>query len=272
MLAVTAWLHRQPLMDMVAIGVRDEEQSHIFLAPFIAAWLLWLRRTRLRHVMVQPSLIGPVVAAIGWIVSWWGFEYGYQIAWHSGALMSLLGVVLAFTGLTPLYLFAPVFVCALFVLPVPGEIRQKLTLPLQDLATTVTHATLEFIGIVAIKSGNMLVVNGERVAIGEACNGMRMVFALSLVVYAFAFSTPLRQGTRLLLVLLSPGLAIVCNVIRLVPTAIIFGHGGNMDVAQSFHDMAGWIMLPIALLMLMAILRTIRWLDFPVAQMRLAGQ
>ena len=32
-------------------------------------------------------------------------------------------------------------------------------------------------------------------AVGEACNGMRLVFALGLVVYAFAFGTPLRPLT-----------------------------------------------------------------------------
>src|SRR5436305_1517666 len=29
------------------IGMRDEESSHIWLVPFLAAWLVWVRRDRL---------------------------------------------------------------------------------------------------------------------------------------------------------------------------------------------------------------------------------
>ena len=139
------------------------------------------------------------------------------------------------------------------------------------MAASVTHATLELIGVAAIKSGNVLIINGEQVAVGEACNGMRMVFALGLVVYAFAFGTPLKSSTRALLLILSPIVAIMCNVIRLVPTSLIFGYG-NAESAETFHDLAGWVMLPIALVVLIGVLRMVRWLEFPVMSYRLARQ
>jgi exosortase len=271
MLATGVYLHREPLSDIVAIGQHDAEQSHIFLAPLVALYLLWLRRTRLRYIMVQPSLSGLVVAVCGWLLSWWGFETGTQIAWHGGAIMTILGILLSMTGRTPLELLAPVFGVLVFVLPVPGELRHSIAYPLQNLATTVTHSMLEVIGISAIKSGNVLIINGEHVAVGEACNGMRMVFALTLVVYAFAFGMPLKTGTRIMLLVLSPAIAMVCNVLRLVPTSLIFGYS-SVEVAQKFHDLAGWVMLPVAMVMLAAILRTIRWLEFPVTQLRLANR
>jgi len=271
LLCVGIWLNRQPLWDMFNIGLRDEEQTHIFLAPIVAGWLLWLRRSRLHYLMVQPSYLGMVVAVFGWLVSWWGFETGTQIAWHGGAVISLIGIILSMTGMTPVQLLAPVFAVFIFMLPIPGEIRHRIAYPLQELATTVTHAMLEFIGVTAIKSGNVIIINGEQVAVGEACNGMRMVFALTLVVYAFAFGTPLRPGTRAFLLLASPLIAMVCNVIRLVPTSLIFGYGSS-EAAQRFHDLAGWVMLPVAMLMLAGLLRAIRWLEFPVTQLRLASQ
>jgi exosortase len=221
--------------------------------------------------MVQPSYTGLIVAVLGWLISWWGFETGTQIAWHAGALLSMLGIVLSMTGMTPVQLLAPVFAVLVFMLPIPGEFRHQIAYPLQQLATTVTHSMLEFIGVYAIKSGNMLIINGERVAVGEACNGLRMVFALSLVVYAAAFGMPLKAGTRIFLLAVSPLIAIICNVIRLLPTSLLFGYGGN-EAAQRFHDLAGWVMLPVAMLMLFGLLRAIRWLEFPVTQLRLASQ
>lgn len=271
LIALGAWLLRQPLADIFSIGLRDEEQSHIFLAPAVAAWLLWLRRTRLRYVMVQPSLLGPLVVAIGWVISWWGFQTGTQIAWHGGAVLALVGIPLSMTGSTPLHILAPVFLVLVFMLPIPGEIRHRIAHPMQELATGVTHSVLQVIGVSAVRSGNVLIINGEQVAVGEACNGMRMVFALTLVVYAFAFSSPLRMGTRIVLLGLSPAIAVVCNVIRLVPTSLIFGHG-SAEMAERFHDLAGWVMLLVALAMLGGVLRLIRWLEFPVMSFRLASQ
>ena len=271
MLGVCVWTHRTPLHDVVDIGLTDEEQSHIFLVPFITAWLLWLRRGRVRWVRFRPSPWGLLMVAAGYVMSWWGFETGTQIAWHAGAGLSILGVLISLTGLEPLRQFAPAIGVLVFALPVPGTIRQVIAIPLQALATAVTQAMLELFGVASTRLGSVLVINGEQIAVGEACNGMRMVFAFFLVVYAFAFSTPLKLSTRLVLLGMSPVIALVCNVIRLVPTSLIFGYA-DAGRAEWFHDLTGWVMLPLALIVLVSILRLFKWLEFPVTPFRLALQ
>jgi exosortase len=271
LLGAGAWFNRQPLGDILAVGWRDEENSHIFLAPIVALWLLWLRRSRFRYAALRPSLLGPMLVAGAAVVSWWGFERGVQVAWHGGAILSLLGLMISMTGIMPLRLFGPVFIVLLFLLPVPGELRHRMAMPMQEMATSVTHGLLELMGVSSVKSGNVLVINNEQVAVGEACNGMRLVLALTLVVYAFAFGTPLKPGARLTLLALSPIIAIACNVIRLVPTSLIYGFG-DRETARTFHDLAGWAMLVLALAILWAVLRTFRWLEFPVSSFRLASQ
>ncbi len=270
-LALAAIVNYQPLLDILHIGISDEEQSHIFLVPFIAAWLMWLRRSRLRRLRFRPSLVGPALIIAGTVGSWWGFNSGTQIAWHAGAGLVLVGVVLSMTGLEPIRQFAPVFGVLVFALPVPGVVRQTLAIPLQSLAAVVTQATLELVGVASSRLGSILVVNGQQIAVGEACNGMRMIFAFFLVVYAFAFSVPLKLSSRLLLLALSPVVALVCNVIRLVPTSLIYGYGASYT-AEGFHDWTGWLMIPIALVALIALLRLLRWLEFPVMSLRLAMQ
>jgi exosortase len=270
-LGVAFWVNREPFLDILTIGLRDEEQSHLFLVPFIAAWLFWLRRSRLRYVRVRPSFIGPACVVVGMIMSWWGFNTYTDIAWHAGAGLTVLGALFSFTGLEPVRQFLPVFGVLVFALPVPGVIRLPIAQSLQTLATQVTQATLELVGVPATRLGNVLDINGQQIAVGEACNGMRMVFAFGLVVYAFVFSTPLKLNTRLILLALSPVVALVCNVIRLVPTSLIYGYG-PADRAEWFHDVTGWVMLPVALIALVAALRLFTWLELPVSQFRLAGQ
>lgn len=271
MLAVAVWVHRQPLMDIVAISLRQAEQSHIFLVPLVAGWLVWLRRSRFRFISYRPSVLGIVFAVAGWIISWWGFADGTHVAWHGGALLTLFGVVISVTGWELVRQFAPAIIVLAFLVPVPGVVRQEIAIPLQKMATSITHASLEMFGVAATRDGNVLIINGEEVAVGEACNGMRMVFALTLVVYAFAFGTPLRWSTRIVLLILSPITALICNVIRLVPTSLVYGYASSRT-AELFHDAAGWIMLPIALFLLLGVLRTFKWLEIPVKSFRLAQQ
>jgi hypothetical protein len=51
---------------------------------------------------------------------------------------------------------------------------------------------------------------------------------------------------------------------------MIYGYG-DPDTAAMFHDVAGWVMLPIALFMLIGVLKLLRWLELPVTTWRLAG-
>jgi exosortase len=158
-----------------------------------------------------------------------------------------------------------------FLVPVPGTIRQSVAVPLQTATASVTQAIFEIAGMPIERSGNLLTINHVDVAVAEACNGMRMVFALVLVSYAFAFSLPLRQSVRIVVLAASPLAAILCNVIRLVPTIWLYGYGPS-SVASQFHDLAGWLMLPVAFGLLLGIVRVLRWALLPVGRFNLAMQ
>jgi exosortase/archaeosortase family protein len=109
------------------------------------------------------------------------------------------------------------------------------------------------------------------VAVAEACNGMRMVFALLLVAYAFAFSIPLRNTTRFFLLLFSPAAALFCNVLRLIPTTLIYGYM-DRSFGDDFHDWSGWLMLPVAFFLLMGVVKALKWALIPVMRYNLAYQ
>jgi exosortase len=266
---LAVWACRDPFTDIFRVATKDLEQSHILLVPIVAAWLFWLRRSRLRYIRYQPSALGPLLILAGWLGVWWGYETDTRVLWHAGAITTVLGAVLTLAGGNVLRQFLPAFVVFIFAIPVPGFLRQGIARPLQEWAAIVTNGFLEVLGVDAIREGSVLIIRGQQVAVGEACNGMRMVFALGLVVYAFVFSTPFKTGTRLVLLALSPVIALVCNIIRLIPTSIIYGYG-DPATAEMFHDLAGWVMLPIALLMLIGVLKLLRWLELPVTTWRLA--
>jgi exosortase len=258
-----AWL------DMVHIALRDEESSHILLVPIVFIWLVWVRRQRLRYCVPTGMWVGPIVVALGWFLLSFGDLRLYQSVWHFGAIMVIVGCFISMTGIGVLKRFLPAFAVLLFLIPVPALIRQEIALPMQRVTAEVTQRVLELFWIDTVRSGSRLTINGVDVAIAEACNGLRMVFALVLVSFVFAYGTPLREFVRITILLASPISAIVCNVIRLVPTVWLFGNTST-SLAESFHDVSGWIMLPLAFLMLMGIVRLMRWALIPVYRYSLA--
>src|SRR3954468_7313970 len=74
--------------DIYRIASIDEEYSHIFLVPIVAAYLVWVRRARLRFCTPAGTMVGPFVALAGWGLSAYGFYHNVQSFWHAGAVIA----------------------------------------------------------------------------------------------------------------------------------------------------------------------------------------
>ncbi len=255
--------------DIFHIAWRDEESSQIWLVPIVAAWLFWVRRSRIRQVQPSGMWVGTILVAVGWLLHSVGDHYLIQSFWHAGAVIVVVGCFLSVAGKDALREFLPAFAVLLVLVPVPGMIRQEIALPLQNASAHMTQAVFAMFGMAVDRTGNALSINGQELLIAEACNGLRMVFALSLVSYAFAFGIPLRGYVRALVLLASPVLAVLANGIRLIPTVYLYGYA-SMEVADGFHGASGWMMLVLAFAMLMGILIALRWALVPVTEYTLA--
>ncbi len=256
--------------DIYHIAMSDEESSHVFLVPFVVAYLIWVRRRRLRHVQPNGFWIGPILVALGWFCYRLGDTRLWQSVWQGGAIFIAIGCLLTAYGGQIARQLIPAFLVLVFLIPVPGRVRQRIAIPMQNATARVTQGLFDLADVPVTRAGNLLSMNGVDVAIAEACNGLRMVFALVLVCYAFAFGNPLRPYARVLIIAASPLAAIICNVARLVPTVYVYGHFST-EFADLFHVISGWFMLFVAFLMLIGILRLLRWALIPVTQFTLAS-
>jgi exosortase len=257
-------------VDIYHIATTDEESDHILLVPLVAIWMLWARRMRFRYCRPSDTALGPLIVAVGWVCRSYGYYHGVQSFWHGGAVLVVLGCVVAVLGKHAIFRFLPVVAVLVFLIPVPGEIRLRVALPLQGWTAHIEQVIFEVFGAEVVRSGNQLWYNGHPVDIIEKCNGLRMVFGLILVAYAFAFSLPLRNWVRVLILLISPLAAIVCNLARILPTVWVYGSRSD-GFADAFHLYSGWFMLAVALLLLLGMVRLMRWAMIPVMRYTLAG-
>jgi exosortase len=250
--------------DIFTYASRSEELSYIFLGLPIAVWLAWVRRHRLRYCKPQRTLAGVLVVGVGWALTAYGFRNGIDLAWHGGALLIVIGALITVLGLDILWHFLPSFGALVFLLPVPGRLRQSIAYPLQEISAKVTEVGLDLFSFPVTRGGNILTINGVDVAIAEACNGMRMVVALGLVAYAFIFTVPMRNSVRILILLTSPLVALAVNIVRLIPTTLLYGYN-DVETAELFHDVSGWAVLGLALGMLWCLLALLRWIEIPIS-------
>lgn len=251
-------------------GVNNPEQSHVLLALPMVLWLGWLRRRRVRKNGPRWCLWGTLVAAVGSAMLVVGPAMGFDLMWHAGAVLMAAGAIVSVVGLRFAAAFFPSLVGMVFFLPVPGTIRQRIALPLQEVSAKAAEFALDTMGIAVERAGNALRVNGVDVVIAEACNGMRMVSALALVSFAFIFSVPMSNRIRVLILLISPLVALLVNILRLIPTVLFFGYA-DQGVASTFHDLSGWLGLVLAAGILWSFLGLLRWLEVPVTPYAVGG-
>jgi exosortase len=257
--------------EIYMFATRDEEASHIFLVIPVSLYMIWVRRMRLRHCRPTGTIIGPIIVAAGWALSSYGFNYQKTFFYHIGSLLVVLGCMFSVLGKHVLFRFFPAVAVLVFLAPIPGTIRQQIALPLQSETAKIAQTLLDVMGVQTELSGNQLSINHVPVTIVEACNGMRMVFPLFLITYAFSFGLPLKNAVRYFVLLMSPLTAIICNVLRTLPLIWLYGNGSR-HVADRFHDYSGWLMLPIAFLLLLGVIKLLKWAMLPVTRYTLASQ
>ena len=256
--------------DIYTLASKDEEYSHIFLVPVVALAMVMVRRMRMRHCRPSGMVIGVLLVAIGWLTWSYGYYHARQALWHLGAVVIVLGCMLSVLGKNVIFRFFPAIAVLIFLVPVPGRLRQQIALPLQAWTARTAQTGLEICGVETEVSGNTLSINGRPVTVAEACNGLRMVFPLLLVSYAFSFALPLRNSVRFFVLLASPLVAIFCNVLRTVPTIWLYGNRSR-EMADAFHEWSGWAMLLISFLLLLGIIKALKWAMLPLTRFHLAS-
>ena len=264
LVAASAWITRYAWYDLLVLAWNDPESSHVLMVPLVFAWLAWHRRHHLRRGQPPRNRwVGTLLIGLGWFLWSFGYRFDFQSLWHGGAVLMALGAVLTVVGAEPLRAWWPAFGTLVFLVPVPAIGRDLVAAPLQRVTAQATQLMAELGGLSIQRTGSLLRINGVDVAIAEACNGMRLVFTLFLACYVFAFVTPLRWPVRVIVLLLSPVVAVAANVCRLVPTVWAYGNV-SADAARKFHDATGWAMLVAAFVGLMGLVGLMRWVGVPV--------
>jgi len=247
-LAAFLWSYWPTLTDLLTVWRRSDENSSGLLVPFLAAYILWLRRQDLHSTPVRPALfLGLGAFLFAQVVRGIGLEYFYSSAERLSVVLSLAALVLLILGWRYLGRVATVLLFLCLMLPWPNRIQSAITLPLQRWSTTAAVFCLELVGYQIRQDGNVIHIGNASVAVAEACNGLRMITAFFVISGLVVLLVKRTWWEKLVILASSLPIAFVCNTLRLATTAVFFTFITGRTWEQRFHDWGGYAMMPLAL-------------------------
>ena len=230
------------LRGMFVQWSEDEDMSHGFAVPIVILWIVWRERERWKAIQSEPSSWGFAVLIAGCGLQFLGALGVGLFAGSVGFLVSVAGAILCLGGFAWLRALAFPLALAAFMLPKLAVLYNQVTLPLQLLASRIAAGMLTAAGIGVIREGNILDVGGHRVAVVEACNGIRYLLSLGFMAVVFAYLSDSKPWMRLALLATAVPVAILANAVRVAAA----GWLPRLDAGVA-HAVSGWFIFVLCL-------------------------
>jgi exosortase len=251
------------LGDLIRTWYNEPDYSHGFFVIPVAAAVAWRRTRGITAADLVPSAWGLASLAAVLAARTAFFERGDFWFETATLLPATAAVTLACGGWGLLRRTWPAVAFLAFMLPIPPSISSVLSLPLQKIAATASGTLLRLSGMWVLNEGNVLDLGGEKLEVATACNGLAMLMSLAATVAAIVLLVPMGRGKRAALLVAALPIALLCNVLRIVGTAVCYNALGSDAGRHIAHDVAGWLMMPLALALIGLGLTWSSWLVRP---------
>lgn len=253
LLAVSGWAYWPTLLQLADLWEREPDYSHGYLVLPLFFFFLYLRRDTF-PTQLQPSVLGVVVLALSIGLRFIGGWYfitpmdGWSIVvWFMGVALCLGGWPLLRWSFAPtLFLF--------FMVPLPFRAETFISYPLQQIASMLSAFLLRCLGQPAFAENTALLLGTEdgmqMLSVERTCSGLRIFVGIFALAYGYllAFRREFWEGT--LLMLSAIPVALLANALRIVATALVVRYFPTADAFHFSHDVSGWLMIPLAAVLL----------------------
>ena len=230
--------------------MNDKNFQHGIFVPAFALFVLWKNRNELKSIAPAPSWTGLPLIIFGLLTLMLG-EFGAELFLARVSLLILIaGLILLFHG-WPLFravLFPWAFL--LMMIPIPVIVLQKVTFPLQLVASKLASTVLPWLGVVVHREGNLLELAAKTLDIVAACSGIRSLLTLLTLSIIYGYLMEDRMWVRVLLVISSVPIAVTANSFRIVGTGLLVQYWDPEKAEGFFHSFEGWLIFVVSLIML----------------------
>jgi len=256
-----AALYHHTFLAMAIDWVNDDNYSHGFLVPAIAAYMIWQRRDKLKALDPHTSYWGLVIMLTGiffFIVGNIGSEL---FTMRLSIIIVIFGLSILLFGIPLGWQIAVPIFYLIFMIPLPAIIWNQVAFPLQLFAAKLSAGVISALGIPVLRNGNILELSNTTLEVVDACSGLRSLTSLLALSGAFAYIASLNKSNKCILFFSAVPIAISVNILRLSITAITAKYIGP-ETAQGFlHDFSGLLIFMTAILLLFLVYKFLSKLE-----------
>ena len=250
LLAATVWAFWTTLAVMANRWAHDPQYSHGYFVPLFALGLLWMRREELKPEKLRTSWWGLLLLLVALTIRLAAAHYYFEWFDFLSLLPALAGICLLLGGWHALRWSWPAIGFMFFMIPLPYTLEILMRDPLRRIGTAAGVYLMQTLGLPAWAQGNVIVVEDFHIGVAEACSGLRMLmifFALSTAV-ALISNRPFWE--RIIVFLSAVPIALFANILRITVTGALHATVGTEIADLVYHDLAGWLMMPLAVILL----------------------
>ena len=246
----TAWAWWPHISTFARVWSSDPQYSHGYIVPLISAGLLWCRRDQLENATLRVSWSGLILIfsglALRFVATFLYLEWVDQIS----LLPVLSGSFLLVGGRPSFFWSMPAVGFLFFMIPLPHSLQSLMQLPLRKIGTVASVYVMQTLGLPALAEGRVIILGDHHIGVAEACSGLRMLMVFGAMSTAIAILSTRPVWERMFVVVSALPIALIVNVGRISVTGLLHATSRSETARLVFHDLAGWIMMPAALLLL----------------------
>jgi exosortase len=218
--------------------------------PAFALYLFWTRRPRAGTAGSGSGWPGLPLIAAGAALRILGAYLHLDWVGAASLLPGLAGLAALVGVSTTARRTWPAIAFLAFMIPLPFRVERALGLPLQGMATSASTYALQTLGLDAVAEGHVIVLPRAEIGVAEACNGLGMLYMFLAFATAAALVVRRPAWQKAAIVAGALPIALGANVARITLTGLLHETMGRGPAEALYHDLAGWLMMPLALALL----------------------
>lgn len=226
--------------------------SHALFIPVISLFFVWRKRAALAAAPLVPApLLGYPVLFGGCLLLLLGDFLGFMTLVHLALLPTLWGLCYLFLGrvATGALWFPLAFL--FFMPPMPYSLVSVISFKSKMLATESAVALGQLLTMNLVQDGSFVYLgSSDRLLVGDVCGGMRSLIALLAFGALMAYISRTRWWARIIILVISPVVAILANVGRIFFLCVVGYFWGSEAATGIVHDVSGIGIFAVAFVLL----------------------
>jgi exosortase D (VPLPA-CTERM-specific) len=231
------------------------EYTHGPIIPLLSAYLF---AHQLKEYPPQPGPVSdrwPGVAVVGLslLFAVAGIWTGVGDVVAYGLIVWIAGVILTSFGWARGRHFWPAVVHLVFMLPLPGFVHYAVTSELQLFSSWLGVEMIRAMGVPVLLDGNIIDLGEFKLAVAEACSGLRYLFPIMSFSYVFATLYKGPGWHKAVLLLSAAPITVMMNTVRIAIIGVMVDRFGISHAEGLSHFLEGWVIFIACVLILFAL-------------------